>query len=968
MDPCLETVMAQFGQRYPQLISRFVAVLTLLLVQASTLIAQSPAVDFGRQILPILAKRCFHCHGPDKGESGLRLNKRDTALAAAESGTPVIVPGDAAKSSLLARITSTDESDRMPPEGARLSAGEIELLRKWIIEGAKWDEHWAFRTPVPQQPPQVKNPTWVSNAIDNFVLAKLEQNDLLPAPPAEKVALLRRVFYDLTGLPPSTADVDAFLANSSPDAYERVVDRLLDSPRYGEHWARHWLDLVRYADTNSFERDGRKPHAWRYRDYVIRSLNDDKPYTHFIREQIAGDELPNPTGDMLVATGFYRLGLWDDEPADRLQARFDELDDIVATTSQVFLGLTFNCARCHDHKIDPISQRDYYGLVAFFQGLNGHASNGPNIERPYFESDVDRAAFAEATAALERRRNDTQTELVDIEQEFRAKFVASQASQRPLEQSDLDDLEYRFYRDHWDSLPDFEKIKPETMGKLPQGKFDTSLATRETEFGFVFTGVLIVPQDGEYTFWLDSDDGSRLLLDTEEVLRYDGIHGTGNPRTAKLPLKAGRTPIRLEYFQRVHGQGLIVHWAGPGLPRRLLSTADSKDPKGIDFAAAMKSNGPELLGKKRFAEYETLRKQLDRLKAEQPNAKYALCVTERGANPADTFVLSRGNAHVPGEKVVPAFPAILGGGVAQIPVPPAGSKSSGRRSVLADWIASPRNGMTARVMVNRIWQHHFGRGLVRSSNNFGQLGDPPTHPELLDYLAGEFVRNGWRLKPLHKLILMSNTYRMSSQANESALTKDPQNQLIWRFDMRRLSAEELRDSIHAVTGVLNLTMYGPGIFPEISAEVLAGQSRPGEGWGKSTPEEQARRSIYIHVKRSLITPLLADFDFADTDSSCAARFATTQPTQALGMLNGAFLNQQATVFAERLRREAGDDRTAQVQLALRLALGRKPDQPSVSRGLALIESLENSHQLNPKKSLEYFCLFVLNLNEFVYLD
>jgi hypothetical protein len=346
----------------------------------------------------------------------------------------------------------------------------------------------------------------------------------------------------------------------------------------------------------------------------------------------------------------------------------------------------------------------------------------------------------------------------------------------------------------------------------------------------------------------------------------------------------------------------------------------------------------------------------------------AYCVTEAGRNAPETFILKRGMPRSIGDKVEPGFPGVLGGGKAVIPALPAGVNSSGRRTALANWIASPDNPATARVMVNRVWQHHFGRGIVRSANNFGLLGDAPTHPELLDWLAGQFIAGGWKLKRLHRMILLSNTYRQSSRGNEAGLAKDPQNNLFWRFDPRRLSAEELRDSMHAVTGELNPKMFGPSYYPEISAEVLAGQSAPGTGWGKSPPEEQARRSIYIHVKRSLITPILADFDVADTDASCPVRFATTIPTQALGLLNGKFSHDRAAQLAARLKREAGDDLDAQIQLAWKLTTNRLPDAASVARGKELIAALKAKHGQTDEQALKLYCLTVLNLNEFVYLD
>jgi mono/diheme cytochrome c family protein len=393
------------------------------LLTAMMLAAQVPRpVDFGRDIQPILAKRCFACHGPDKGEAGLRLNRRETALAELDSGEHAVVPGSPEASELVRRISADNESERMPPEGKPLPGEQIDLIRRWIAEGAKWEEHWAFQPVARPRVPEVKHQGWVRNPIDAFVLSRLEDNGLSPATPADKVALIRRAYYDLIGLPPTPAEVDAFTADDSADAYERLVERLLDSPHYGERWARHWLDAVRYAETNSFERDGAKPHAWRYRDYVIRAFNDDKPYDQFIREQLAGDEISPATPERLIATGFYRLGLWDDEPADRLQAQYDALDDLVTTTGQVFLGLTINCARCHDHKIDPIPQRDYYSLLAFFHGVKPMTTSGPNIEQPLFANEADRAAYHERVHEREQQRNVLQGRITALENQFAAAY------------------------------------------------------------------------------------------------------------------------------------------------------------------------------------------------------------------------------------------------------------------------------------------------------------------------------------------------------------------------------------------------------------------------------------------------------------------------------------------------------------------------------------------------------------------
>ncbi|MEX2141082.1 MAG: PSD1 and planctomycete cytochrome C domain-containing protein [Pirellulales bacterium] len=775
-------------------------------------------IDFGRDIQPIFAKRCFACHGPDAFEGGLQLHKRDRALAELDSGERAIVPGNTEASAILERIASEDADYRMPPKGKPLEKDQAELIRRWIVEGAEWQSHWAFRPPQSRSPPAVKNQDWVNNPIDAFVLQRLEDNGLSPAPPADKVALIRRAYHDLTGLPPTPEEVDRFVADSWPDAYEKLVDRLLASPHYGERWGRHWLDLVRYAETNSFERDGPKQNAWRYRDYVIRSFNDDKPYDQFVREQLAGDELPDVTTDSIIATGFYRLGLWDDEPADMMQARFDELDDIVATTSQVFLGLTVNCARCHDHKLDPIPQADYYRLLAYFHEVYPFGTRPDQLT--WNQTDLGRPEIAAQYEALEDERKQVREQQHEIEQR--------------------------------------------------------------------------------------------------------GI--------AKMPAE------------------------------------DQRKTEGDQRAAVLRDKLKEHLSDKDWQRYTELRSHARELRRKKlPPREMALSVKCMSQAP-ETFILQRGNPHVPGKKVEPGVPEIFTSKDPPIPERPPGAKSSGRRLALANWIASPDNMLTARVMANRVWQFHFGRGIVRSTNNFGQIGDRPTHPELLDWLAAELVRGGWRLKPLHRLIMLSSAYRMSSAGNADGLARDPTNDLFWRFDMRRLSAEEVRDSIHEVTGQLNTKMYGPSIYPEISAEVLAGQSMPGAGWGRSSKEEQARRSVYIHVKRSLITPILADFDFPETDSSCAGRFATVQPAQALGMLNGKFLHDQAEAFATRLRHEAGDDRRAQVTCGLRLAVLRQPHEHEVARGLKLMESLEKDHGVSDEAALKYFCLFVLNLNEFVYLD
>ena len=938
-------------------------------------VAAADAIDFSRDIQPLLAKRCVACHGPDTQEAGLRLDEPAAAMRELESGHRAIVPKAAAESEIIARITSTDPDTQMPPEGPRLTSADVDAIRRWIDAGAEWKGHWAFQRLGRPAVPVVEG---VTNPVDAFIRQALTRRGLPTPPPADRAPLLRRVTYDLTGLPPSEQEMKDFLADTSANAWERVIDRLLASQHYGEKWARHWLDLVRYADTNSFERDGDKPHAWRYRDYVIRSLNDDKPYDQFIVEQLAGDELPGQAKDALIATGYYRLGIWDDEPADRLQARYDWFDDIVATTSQAFLGLTLNCARCHDHKIDPLPQKDYYALLAFFHNITPMGYDGDAVERRIFANEEDRRAYEERIADLTRRRDAAQQAVTAIENRFRDAFA-----KRAVAGGDLDDLEFRFFRDTWERLPAFDELKAEDVGAVPSNLFDITVAPslRPDSFGYVFTGFLKVPADGEYTFTLDSDDGSRLTIDGRQILEYDGIHGTGNPRTATVALRAGRLPIRLDYFQWLHGKGLAVAWSGPGFASRSLSAVPAADDDEFKLADAIARHGERVLGADGKKEYDATIARLEKLKKERVPVEKALVVSEHGPHAPETFIFYRGNPHAeptPENRVEPAFPEILRAPAPVIPTPAADATTSGRRTALARWIASADNPLTARVMVNRIWQHHFGRGIVRSASNFGLAGDPPTHPELLDWLAAEFISGGWRLKPLHKLILLSQAYQASSTAQPHALAADPLNESFWRFDMRRLSAEELRDSIHVVSGAFHAKMYGPPVFPEIPDAVKATQSRPGQGWGSSPPTEQARRSIYVKVKRSLLVPLLADFDVADTDTSCPVRFVTTQPTQALGMMNGGFLHAQARVFARRVRGEvtarqtqsvtADDEMAALVRRAVEIALLRPARQDEVAAGVALVDRLESADGVSPSRAFELYCLMLLNLNEFAYLD
>ena len=802
---------------------------------------------FDASVLPLLKAQCLKCHGDDpkklKGELDLRT--RGAALKGGESG-PAAVPGKPAASLLILAIEHKKEGYEMPP-GGKLKPDEIAVLAKWVREGFAYPAdrmdaaaidpvkkgftpeqkaYWAYQ---PLKRPAVPGE---GHPVDAFLNDKLKAKKLAPVGPAERGALIRRVAYDLTGLPPSPEQIDAFVNSTDAKAWEKLVDELLASPQYGEKWGRHWLDIVRYAESNGYERDGPKPNAWRYRDYVIRSFNDDKPYSKFLREQIAGDEMKRGPDevDPIIATGYYRLGVWDDEPADGAQAKADGFDDLVTITGQAVLGMTLNCARCHDHKGDPILQTDYYKMVAFFGDIRGYSNDRNTLS------------------------SNSQTDI-------------SPSERRKVYTKDLRDCEARI----------------ETLRKEMMAIEDDAIKTMPSE---------------------------------------DRIAAAGADR-----------------------------------------------PKVVAKMAGVLEGATKKLYAEKKKEIEALRKK------PLPNQDLALSVNNGDPRPGPTFVNLRGNPHAQGAEVKPGFPAILGLPDPMISPAKPGDKSSGRRTVLADWLTAKTNPIPARVLMNRLWLHHFGKGLVPTPNDFGKLGEQPTDPELLEWLAAEFLEpsgagEAQTLKRMHRLLLTSAAYRRSSTADAGNIKSDPANTYLWRFNTRRLNAEEMRDSILKVAGNLDGTMYGSSVYPKIPKEVLAGQSNPGDNWhyNPAKPKEANRRTVYVSVKRSLQVPILTNHDQADPDNSCPVRYTTTVPTQALGLLNGEFANEQAVALAERLRKEFPGDVNAQVMRGIRLTTGRIPKSDEVAKDVAFVAAMKAKHKLDDAKALAQFALLLLNANEFAYLD
>ena len=954
---------------------------------------------FDQKVLGILKENCFKCHGAEKRLKGhFRVTSRKGLLEGGDIG-PAINLNEPEKSLLLEMISYKDGDHEMPPKD-KLPQDQIDILTQWVKMGAPFNPkheiageaeqvqpntqvndrtraYWAYQSIKRPAVPKVTDKVWSANAIDAFVHERLTRAKLSPNGPADKRQLIRRAYYDLIGLPPTPKEVQAFVKDQSPNAFEKVIDNLLARPQYGEKWGRHWLDLVRFAETNGYERDSRKDLIWKYRDYIIRAFNEDKPYDRFIKEQLAGDELPDKDGDSITATGFYRLGIWDDEPADRPLARYDYLDDILRTASETFLGMTVGCARCHDHKIDPIPQKDYYTFLSFFSDISPHGKGGTNhvpITDP------------KSKAQMEQQRAEQQKAISRIREQllpYEEALIDGFAKTNPTILDRADDKDQKKLTNPF-ALPDASRGKGQiweyTTKKPGDNWFEIAYDDREwskdwSGFGVKGTPGSIVRTEwktsdiwlrkdfrlveipGKLTLRIHHDEDAEVYLNGKQIRKFTGHVGRYvdvDITEASLDvLQTGRNTIAIHCKQTSGGQyidaGLLVDYNITPVP------------------VLARLHGKEILGDQKLAEYNKLNQQLVTLEQQKIEVKeeFAMAVAERGRQ--KTWVLARGNPQLQGEEVNPAFPQILGAPEANIPEGYGnGNQTTGKRRVLAEWIASPKNPMTAKVMANRLWQHHFGRGIVRSSNNFGFIGDEPTHPELLNWLAAELIEGGWRLKRMHKLIMMSRTYQMSSAGQTAGLKADPNNDLLWRFDMRRLAAEEIRDSILNLTGQLNLKMGGPSIYTEIPAEVARTASRPGAAWGRSSKEDAARRSVYIFVKRSLHEPFLASFDWADTDNTCDVRFVTTVPTQTLTMLNSKFLNDSAEVLATRLQ---GDSQkiSEQVSRAIELATSRPATDADISDGVKLINTFQQGG-MDANQALQRFCLLVLNLNEFVYLD
>jgi len=1013
---------------------------------ASVTPPQTPVkkVDFNRDIRPILSDTCFKCHGPDENQRMANLRLDDTeGLFVDRGGYRIIVPGNAAPSKLYQKISSTDDSFRMPPtySGRSLTAKQIELIKEWIDQGAKSDMLWSFVPPKRPTVPEVKDKAWLRNSIDNFVLARLEAEGLKPSPEADKATLLRRVYFDLTGLPPTPAEIDSFLADTSPDAYEKRVDQLLASPHYGERMAMPWLDMARYSDTHGYHIDSLRD-MWAWRDWVIRAFNQNMPYDEFIIEQVAGDLIPDATQDQKIASGFNRNHMITLEGgAIPEEYHVEYVVDRVSTTSTAFLGLTMGCARCHDHKFDPITQKDFYRFFAFFntvpeRGLDGFTGNAvPVLPMPSHEQqqqlDSIKAQIARTLAALPEReilaqRNDWQkSALASLPEPTREGLAAYY----PLD-GDLTDAS-GFHHDGkaargevvyeeaavargadfssetqvaFGNNGDLERGKPFTLGlwARPGGVMATNILQKR-DAGEHWHGWELADDkpvfDGRQTRaahivvrmanrWPDdaievqTKDLQQIDSLRHLVIEYDGSgkaagvrfyvdgkgvgtailkdHLSGDFRTAAL-LEAGDQSLGTPFEGRmddlrVYNRRLSdseVEDLAIRLPARSLLMAlggrpaqeiaalqPEKPPEevqiGMEDKAETKEDKEKILEKDRqtrlteyflkygspekerqlYAQLKDQRKEKDKLEDAIPS----VMIMAEMKKPRETFVLGRGQYDNPKDKVTANVPAFL---------PPMAPGLPMNLLGLAKWIVNPGNPLTARVAVNHFWQEYFGTGIVKTSEDFGSQGEVPSNPLLLDWLATEFVRTGWDVKPLQRLIVTSATYRQSSRVTPELAERDPENRLLARGPRFRLPAELIRDNALAASGLLDNRIGGPSVYPYqpkgLWEEMAFGSGFTGQTYTESTGRDLYRRSMYTIWKRTVPPAALVTFDAPDREKCTARRSVTNTPLQALVLLNDPTYVEAARFLAARMLTQGGKTATGRIDYAFRLTTGRIPD-------------------------------------------
>jgi mono/diheme cytochrome c family protein len=981
-------------------------VFCLVAVEVPNAQAAEPT-DFARDIAPILQGRCVRCHSSDKPKGEFSISTKAEFLLGGEMGPPIVVgkPDE----SLLLEMVSGAKPD-MPAEGPPLSKQQIDRLRAWIAEGAPWPvgfkleeraagglDWWAFQPVKRSEPPRVNQERWPRNEIDRFVLAKLEAQQLSPSPEADRRTFIRRLSFDLLGLPPTPEQVVAFVADNDPAAPEKLVDAFLSSPHYGERWARHWLDTAHYADTHGFERDQRRDHAWPYRDYVIKSLNKDKPYDEFLREQIAGDVLRPDDAEAIIATGFLAAGPWDfvgqvetASPTLKRAARADDLDDMLTQVLTAACAVTINCARCHDHKLDPISQREYYQLSAVFAGVKRGdrdltaTKKDANPQRAKLLSERERVH-----SALEKL-SPARMDLADI-------VGGGDGHGTGKVGAGIDQLTGKPQQDKREFVAD---VKPNEFQESPLKFVDGVVVPQPSKEGtpITSTGIKVtdVPQtsaqvwdairsgpvNSQFSTKLGDVDfagsgHSLLALHANAAITFDlaELRASGAPQEMKFTASVGYFGQTLKdgasYYVYLDGK-LVAHRAGIGRDDGLLplDIAIAAKNRFLTLMATDHGNGishdqicfgdPHLTEaattdlsetqRQEKANLEERLRDIDRSLQDFPAiAKVYAAVSE---TPPDVQLLYRGDPEQPRDAVKPGALECLSGVSGTLV---ANGAEGERRRALAEWIVDPQHPLTRRVIVNRLWHYHFGVGIVDTPSDFGFGGGRPTHPELLDWLASELANHNGSLKHLHRLICTSATYRQQSlHDRKPERDVDSNNRLLWRMNARRLEAEALRDSVLAVSGKLNVQMYGPGFRDFDYTEAYA----PIYDYVVADKPELWRRTVYRFTVRTTAQPFLTTLDCPNPANLTPARNVTTTALQSLALLNNEFMLRQSGYLAGRVEREAGNDVRLQVVRAFELAFARAPREAELAAGVKLVEA----------HGLRQLCRMLLNANEFVHVD
>lgn len=935
------------------------AVATGLAVVATAAAATEDEVEFFEErVRPVLVERCSTCHGEQLQTAGLDLTTAEGFLRGGEAG-PVFREDDPESSRLLAAVRYEGQV-KMPPTG-KLPEEEIDALTRWVKRGAPWPDadvkavtpdhgsgpqwterqtsHWAFQPVQPHEPPTTRNADWAQSPIDRFILARLEEQGLSPSPRADKLTLLRRAKYDLHGLAPSQAEIHEFLADRGPGAFRRLVDRLLESPRYGEKWGRHWLDVARYADSTGLDDDIKIPYTWRYRDYVINAFNQDTPFDQFIAEQLAGDLLPPEGSDEVnrrgvIATGFLSVGTKPLVQQDKIKMKYDVIDEQIDTTAKVFMGLTMGCARCHDHKFDPISAKDYYSMASIFASVKNFESLDPAM-------------------------------------------TVSKVHLEPL----VPDATYRRFKDHQERVGN-ARLRIKSIVDLEMYRY--VIERRSPKLARYMVAAFEVYNDGADAEVVAAREG----LDCEILRLWADYLEPGGELRLHLrqwqdAAEATRASVAGEYQQRFRSRGLdwieklarwrkeVEAWDGTGEFPKQPDLAPGSDrffsevtlPAASMDEGATGADGPfsvpkqSLDGILRAASRELvagLREEIEQLKESTPDEPPMAYAVRQGES-VEQHVFVRGNHNNPGLPVRKEFPVILAG-EEQPPI----ASGSGRLE-LAQWLAGPDHPLTSRVIVNRLWQWHFGQGLVRTPNNFGLMGESPTHPELLDYLARRFVRDGWSMKAAHRLIMQSSTYQMQSHISDEAWRKDSANRLWSRFNRRRLTVEEMRDSLLAIDGSLDLTMGG-----------ALTESLNSYGFDEAYmhPDETRRRTVYLPIYRNRMPTMLTLFDFADPSASIAARPKTSVAPQGLYFMNSDFVQQRARALAAHLLQLDETGNSARIRRAFWITLTREPDTREVDEMLDYIAEYPVRENATDSRldRWQSFCRLLLASNEFNYVN